>query len=191
MAWKTERWLEEVFPGKDQIFSAYRGFSGRELVIVASAVLDTALASLLARRLRNLPSEAEAFLGVAGDGRAPVASFGARIQLALLIGLLTERDAAILRHLKNLRNLLSHRVKADLCSEAALKPLRALLAEWRSLSEDLLGSKVRVGPGLDALADQLGKTPAAAEGLVLAILATYQALFHRLSDRVEALDLVR
>ena len=76
MAWKTERWLEEVFPGPDRIYTAYRHLGGRELAIVACAVLDTALASLLERRLLDIPAELESFLGVNGDGRAPAATFG-------------------------------------------------------------------------------------------------------------------
>jgi hypothetical protein len=83
MAWKIEHWLEEVFPGKSRIYEEYRLLPPRELAVVAAAVLDLALATLLSRRFMDYPAESEAFLGVNGDGRAPAGSFGARIQLAL------------------------------------------------------------------------------------------------------------
>jgi len=89
MAWKIERWLSEVFPGEAEIYSEYRSLSSRELAIVSAAVLDVALAELLSLRLANQENEVEEFLGVNGDGRAPAGSFGARIQLGLLVDLLT------------------------------------------------------------------------------------------------------
>ena len=81
MAWKIERWLAEVFPGEERIYSEYRTLPPRELAIVSAAVLDVALAELLALRLSGEDREIEAFLGLNGDGRAPVATFGGRIQL--------------------------------------------------------------------------------------------------------------
>src|SRR5687768_433997 len=110
MTWKTERWLDEVFPGESQIYSEYRTLSPRELAIVAAAVLDVALAELLVLRLSPYDKEAQEFLGLNGDGRAPTGTFGSRIQLGLLIGLLTPEDASILRVIKELRNLFAHRV---------------------------------------------------------------------------------
>ena len=67
MAWKTEKWLDELFPGEDQIYAEYRNLPTRELIIVATAVLDAALAELLARRFRDIPKESEDFLGANGD----------------------------------------------------------------------------------------------------------------------------
>lgn len=190
MAWKTERWLDELFPGPDRIYSAYRHLSGRELVIVACAVLDVALGELLQKRLIDNAPESETFLGVNGDGRAPVATFGSRIQLALLVGLITREDAAVLRHLKSLRNTLSHRVNVDLCSDHALRSLRALLAEWKALTSRLAERQSWPTPRFDEIEDCLGRLPEAAEGLVLAVFSTYHALFHRLSDRVVRVGMV-
>src|SRR5437868_8884315 len=118
MAWKTEKWLSEVFPGEHRIYSEYRELSHRELAIVAAAVLDVAIAELLSRRLLDLPKEYEDFLGLDEDGRPPAAAFGARIQLALLLGVITDRDAAILREIKHIRNRFSHRVRVDFTSPA-------------------------------------------------------------------------
>ena len=83
MAWKVERWLADVFPGEENLYAAYKDLPPRELAIVAAAVLDSALAEILALRLKSVDKEVESFLGLNGDGRAHVASFGARIQLAL------------------------------------------------------------------------------------------------------------
>lgn len=103
MTWKSEKWLKELFPGDDRIYAEYHHLPTRELVIVAAAVLDAALAELLSKRLRDFPKEIESFLGVNGDGQAPASTFGARIQLALLIGLVTPDDADILEPEKHLR----------------------------------------------------------------------------------------
>ena len=100
MAWKTERWLAEVFPGEEKIYSEYRLLAPRELTVVSAAVLDVALAELLVSRLSGESREIEAFLGLNGDGRAPVATFGARIQLGLLVNILVPSDAEILRTIK-------------------------------------------------------------------------------------------
>jgi hypothetical protein len=43
MTWKIEKWLEEVLPGAENIYSKYRELPTRELVIAAAAVLDNAL----------------------------------------------------------------------------------------------------------------------------------------------------
>ena len=67
-------------------------------------------------------------LGVNGDGRAPAGSFGARIQLGLLVGLLTPGDAAPLRAIKELRDLFAHHVRIDFLSTPALKATTRLHA---------------------------------------------------------------
>ena len=114
-----------------------------------------------------------------------------RIQLALLLGIVTESDAAILRQLKNLRNVLSHRVNVDMCSDQALRPLRGLLAEWKTLNLRIGGSEAAQAAGLREIEQHLGVVPDAGEGLVLAVFATCQALFHRLSERVTRVELIR
>ena len=82
MVWKIEKWFEEVYPGKENIFSKYQNLPHKELVIVCAAVADVALVELISLRLRNDNKEIEEFIGANGDGRAPVGSFGAKIQLA-------------------------------------------------------------------------------------------------------------
>jgi hypothetical protein len=74
MAWKVDRWLSDVFPGADKIYSEYRTLPPRELAIIAAGVLDVALTELISLRLADYPSEAEDFLGLNGDGRAPAGS---------------------------------------------------------------------------------------------------------------------
>ena len=193
MTWKIERWLEDVFPGESEIYAAYRNLPARELAIVSAAVLDSALATLLERRLRNLPGEVESFLGANGDGRAPAASFGARIQLALLLGILTEDEAAILRQIKNLRNVFAHTVKVDFCSEAARKPLRSLYDAWFRNCESLTTKGLmRLDLSeLRKIETHLGDIPEAGEGLLLSTFTVLHALLHRLSDRIDRVELIR
>ena len=135
MVWKVERWLADVFPGEENIYSEYRELQLRELAIVAAAVLDCALAEVLTLRLKESDKETESFLGLDGDGRAPVASFGARIQLALLVGILTDRDASVLRTIKGIRNEFAHRVNVGFLAPTVLSKTTKLLVLWTEMSE--------------------------------------------------------
>lgn len=110
MTWKVERWLADVFPGEENIYAEYRVLPPRELAIVAATVLDSTLAEVLTLRLFENDKEIESFLGLNGDGSAPAASFRARMQLGFLLNVLSERDAAILRTIKGIRNDFAHRV---------------------------------------------------------------------------------
>jgi hypothetical protein len=101
-------------------------------------VLDGALAHLLSCRLVDCPSEYEEFLGLNEDGRAPCGSFGARIQLALLLGIITPTDASLLRTVKNIRNKLAHRVKADYHSPEVLPLIVGLHDKFLTQSNVLI-----------------------------------------------------
>lgn len=65
-------------------------------------------------RFRDFLEEAKVLLGVNEDGRARTASFGARVQLALRAGALTQEDAEMLRAMTNRRNIFVDRVQASL-----------------------------------------------------------------------------
>lgn len=189
MAWKIERWLAEVFPGESKIYSEYRGLPPRELAIVCAAVLDVALAELLTLRLADREKDLEEFLGLNGDGRAPAGTFGARIQLALLVGLLTPNDAAALRAIKDLRNLFAHRARINFLTPAVVKTTTRLHAVWLEHAEALI--KAGGLPGstkhLTEIARHLPTLPEAGEGLLLAVFTVYQAYFHRMHGQVRRL----
>jgi len=187
MAWKIERWLAEVFPGETEIYAEYRSLPPRELAIVSASVLDVAIAELLALRLADREKEVEEFLGVNGDGRAPAGSFGARIQLALLVGLLTPDDAATLRTIKELRNLFAHRVRIDFLSPPVLKATTRLHTLWLKRSEALIQAGAMSGTTeqLMEIARHLPKVAEAGEGLLLSVFTVYQAYFHRMHGRVQ------
>ena len=186
MAWTTERWLAEVFPGEEEIYSAYRMLPPRELAIVSTAGLDAALAELLALRLNGESTEIEAFLGLNGDGRAPVATFGARIQLGVLLGILTPSDAAILRTIKDIRNHFAHRVIVGFLSPPVLRTTRRLLSHWKSRNVELVEVGQLTGKPEQFLVieEYLSRVPEAGEGLLLAVFSVYQAYFHRMHSRV-------
>lgn len=190
MAWKIERWFAEVFPGEAEIYAEYRSLPPRELAIVSAAVLDVAIAELLALRLADQAKEVEEFLGVNGDGRAPVGSFGARIQLGVLVGLLTPDDAAILRTIKELRNLFAHRVRIDFLSPSVLKTTTKLHALWVSRSAALIEAGAMSGTAehLAEIGRYLPRIAEAGEGLLLSVFTVYQAYFHRIHGRVQRLD---
>jgi len=187
MAWKIERWLTEVFPGKDNIYSEYRGLPPRELAIVCVAVLDAALAELLSLRLKDNGREAEKFLGANGDGRAPVSSFGARVQLGLLLGILTFEDAEILRTMKDIRNQFAHRVKVDFLSPSILKATMKLHSLWLARNEALTGAGLMpdTSTHLKELRRELPRFSEAGEGLLLAVFTVYQAYFHRMGTKIQ------
>jgi hypothetical protein len=192
MAWKAERWLQEVFPGEKNIYSEYRGLPRRELAVVAGAVLDTALAEILSKRLCGPASEIEGFLGLDGDGRSPCASFGARIQLGLVTGILTTDDAIILRTIKNIRNRLAHEVKADFNSKSVLPLILALHDQFLQQSNRLIEAGKLPGPkhSFDVIRPHLPTTPEAGAGLFLAVFCTYQAYFHRIIHQTEQVPLI-
>lgn len=187
MAWKTERWMKDVFPGSDRIYEEYRRLPRRELAVVAGAVLDAALAELLSKRLTGQDSEVHSFLGVNGDGRAPCGSFGARIQLALLTAVITESDSAILRAIKNIRNQFAHEVKADFNSPSVLPLITKLHDQFLQQSNKLIEAGHLSGTthSLSTIEPLLASTPEAGAGLLLAVFSTYQAYFHRLHERVQ------
>ena len=187
MAWKVEHWLADIFPGEENIYSEYRDLPSRELAIVTVAVLDAALAEILTLRLRKNDKEIESFLGLDGDGRAPVASFGARIQLALLLDILTTRDAEILRTIKTIRNEFAHRVNVGFLSPSVLKHTTRLHALWMEMSEHLFQSGVWSSPpkNLCIIVQRLPHDPEAGEGLLLAIFTVYQTYFHRIHSNVK------
>ncbi|MDO8331915.1 MAG: hypothetical protein Q7T36_15730 [Fluviicoccus sp.] len=186
MAWKIERWLSEVFPGESQIYAEYRELPSRELAIVTAAVLDVALAELITLRLADKEKEAQEFLGLNGDGRAPAGSFGARIQLGVLVGLLTPHDAAALRVIKEIRNLFAHRVRIDFLSPPVLKATTKLHGLWLEHTLALIDAGAISGSTkhITELGRQLPNNSEAGEGLLLSVLTVYQAYFHRMHSRV-------
>jgi hypothetical protein len=195
MAWKIEKWLDEVFPGEGNLFSEYRDLSERELVIVTAGVLDLALAELISKRLIDKPKEYESFLGLDESGNAPAGSMGARIQLALLLGIIRIEDARILRIIKNIRNKFAHRVNVDFLDPSIQSLANKLLSEWAERSKFIIQSypeaaRVASKKGLSELKEQLDKDTQAGEGLLLAVFSVYQAYFYRLSDRIERIQYV-
>lgn len=187
MAWKIERWLTDIFPGENNIYSEYRSLSPRELATVSVAVLDAALAELLVLRLRDESKEAESFLGLNGDGRAPVSSFGARIQLGLLLGLLTPNDAAILRTIKDIRNQFAHRVKINFLSPSIVKANIKLHSLWVARNDALIENGIISGTTsqLTELGRHIPHVAEAGEGLLLSVFTIYHAYLHRMHSRVE------
>lgn len=197
MAWKIERWLSEVFPGSDKLYSHYNSLTPRELAIVAAAVIDAALVELLFIRLSRNEKEAEEFLGVNGDGRAPCGSFGARIQLAIMTGIITERDAAVFRKIKALRNLFAHKVNVSFTSPEVIRLCCELCDIWLNYVDyiqDFMKKKNRPAiPDLDKLRilrQAIPLHPEAAMALVLTLLMFFQAYLHGHHTSIKRIELI-
>ena len=188
MAWKIEQWMRDVFPGADRIYEDYRGLPRRELAITAGAVLDLTLVEILSMTLTGPEQEIHSFLGINGDGRAPCGSFGARIQLALLLSIISERDAAILRVIKNIRNQLAHQVNADFDSLSVLSLLNKLHDNFQELAESLKvpGSLSSASRSAYLVKPFLATEAEAGAGLLLVIFCIYQAYLHRIYERLSA-----
>ena len=137
--------------------------------------------------------EYEAFLGLNEDGRAPCATFGARIQLALLLGIITKSDADILRTIKHIRNKFAHRVNIDFSSDIVKPLVLRLHGQFREKSQGLIEGGYLGGSldGLDEMRTHFDATPEAGAGLLLAIFTVYQAYFRRLHDLIERVAPVR
>ncbi len=133
---RIERWMESVFPGVGKGHEEYAKLSERELAIVGAAVLDVALAELLDKRLAGKAKEREEFLGINGDGRAPAGTFGARIQLAHLTGTIPQKLIEMLRAIKELRNVMAHRVRVDFSGELPRKALVRLFNALMAMSPE-------------------------------------------------------
>jgi hypothetical protein len=104
----------------------------RDLVITQCAILDIGLVHLLENRLVSLPKIAERFLGLA-DNEGPASTFSARIQLAALVGLVSERGVEYLTALKNIRNKFAHRVIIDFTTNSVVKELNRLQPFWKEV----------------------------------------------------------
>jgi hypothetical protein len=104
----------------------------RDLAITGGAIIDLGLVHLLENRLANLPKMTERFLGL-DEGEGPASTFSARIQLAALVGLITEDDALYLAAIKNIRNRFAHRVAIDFLSSAVTKEFEKLRPYWKKI----------------------------------------------------------
>ena len=127
-------WLFSVDPKHaDHIHSAIyelRDQSDRAAAIVAATVLDLVLTSALKEFLQSHPKVADPFLAITG----PVGDFGAKIDLALLVGLV---DGAVHRDLitvKDVRNYFAHKLNVSSFESDAIADLskNIKIAESRS-----------------------------------------------------------
>lgn len=89
--------------------------------------------------------------------------------------------------MKEIRNLFAHRVKVDFLSPAVLKATTKLHALWLKHAEALVGAGAVQGTTkhIEELGRQLPKEAQAGQGLLLAVLAVYQAYFHRMHAKVQ------
>ncbi|MGC9259913.1 MAG: hypothetical protein ACP5I8_07530 [Phycisphaerae bacterium] len=128
---KIDDWERNVLPiltDLSALAPKLQVLSLREQIIFAAAVPDAGLARLTGHRLNGPLDEINNFLGTAGkgDSRAPCGSFGSRIQLARLVGVINPEDAELLREVKDLRNHVAHAVEIELESKAIAEGLLAV-----------------------------------------------------------------
>jgi hypothetical protein len=188
MAWKIEQWMRQLYPGKKRLFSEYGKLKPREIVLVTASVIDAALAELLSRRLNYHSKEIESFLGLNADGRAPAGSFGARIQLALLVGLISDTDAKVFRHVQNIRNEFSHRVSVDIDSPHILQEI-VKLCELLIACCPKTKNGLKAAKALSSLLQQIKRKPRKAKELFETILVSYQMFFEKAYWKIERVGL--
>lgn len=107
---KRESWKNAKLPEPRELVALLCKMSAREQAILLSSFLDSLLGDLIFKKLDADEKEAANFLGYDGDGRAPGASFGSRIQLAYLLSLIDANELKALRAVKSVRNIFAHRV---------------------------------------------------------------------------------
>ena len=127
MARKIESWEKEIFKDSKNFTSNHSELKGRELVIVASSILDIGLAHLIEKRLHQNKNELEDFLGLDRDGRAPLGSFGAKIQMAFLLKLVTDEEMVAYRAMKAIRNRYAHEVNRTALSKEVNLDIQKLI----------------------------------------------------------------
>lgn len=184
MVRKIEKWLQDVYPGHDQIVKEYADLGQRELAIVAAGVLDVALADLIASRVVNCEKECEEFLGLNEDGRAPLGSIGARIQAAVLLGIISPADAEIIRCIKNIRNKFAHRVKVDFHSPNVRPLIEGLLSKFVTRVDQLVKAGMAEGISTSRIGEykkMMDRDPKAGAGLLLIVFAGMHSQRHRTS----------
>jgi hypothetical protein len=99
----------------------------RESVMVCCAMIDVTLADLIATGLRDDEKVLEDFLGTDADGRAPLGSFGARIQAAYLLELIDRLHFNVLSCLKRIRNLFAHRAIMSFKDERIVNEVKEIV----------------------------------------------------------------
>ena len=124
---KRESWIDAKLPDPHKLAQSVCKLSARELVIIVSSFLESLLGDLIAGRLRPDKKEAAGFLGFNGDGRAPAASFGSRIQLAYLLSLIDENELKALRAVKSVRNIFAHRVVCSFEDDDIIKATEGIV----------------------------------------------------------------
>jgi hypothetical protein len=123
---KIESWTHLVIDEAQDLALSLIGYSEREVVIITCSMIDSLLADLLTTGLRNHEKEIEMFLGLDGDGRAPLGSFGSRIQAAYLLKLIDDADLKIYRILKDIRNRFAHHVVVSFGDATIVAKIRVL-----------------------------------------------------------------
>jgi len=165
--------------------------NNRDLVVTKCAVLDIGLVHLLESRLANLPKIAERFLGLA-DNEGPAFSFGARIQLAALVGLISENDAGYLSALKNVRNKFAHRVAIDFTTGVVVKELNKLrpfweetipVNEWKAQPNGIVAIHNYIDEGID----KIGKTNQAGQQMFIYTVLMFEESFRFIDSHNERL----
>ncbi|MGC8624756.1 MAG: hypothetical protein ACP5VQ_05770, partial [Phycisphaerae bacterium] len=160
---KIDDWERNVLPiltDLSGLAPKLQVLSLREQIIFAAAVLDAGLVRLIGHRLNGPLDEINNFLGTAGkgDSRAPCGSFGSRIQLARLVGVITAEDAELLREVKDLRNHVAHAVEIELESKAIAEGLLAIYTLFKPVRVQNLVFMELAQRGNSPLMKQVEKT---------------------------------
>ncbi|HSY74212.1 MAG TPA: hypothetical protein VK810_01970 [Dongiaceae bacterium] len=127
MARKIETWGIADIPDPVAFAKICENLSPREILIISCSILDSLLADLISTTLIQDEKEVEAFIGLDGNGRAPLGSFGSRIQAAYLLGQIDDFNMKVLRTLKDVRNIYSHQVRVSLDDPRILGRVKGMI----------------------------------------------------------------
>jgi hypothetical protein len=168
-----------------------QNLTDRDLAITGGAIIELGLVHLLENRLAALPKTMEKFLGL-NETEGPASTFSARIQLAALVGLITEEDALYLTAVKNIRNRFAHRVDVNFASDFVVKEFDKLRPYWKkTMPVEEWKKKPQAGFVVKSYVDEginlIGKSTEAGRKMFTYTIITFEVHLCRINELNERL----
>jgi DNA-binding MltR family transcriptional regulator len=132
-------WLATDSKEFEAIEELEQGASERNLGVVAGAIVDSKLSHVLRRALGDDSPYSKKVRAELFNPDGPLGSFGSRISMAFLLGLLTEKGHTDLQTFKKIRNLFAHYAEHGTFASQRIRDLcRNLLLVDERVSEQLI-----------------------------------------------------
>jgi len=155
-----------------------------EMVIIACALIDHALLSLIDAKLLNCDKKVLASaLGIDGNLNAPMSNFSAKIKMCYLLGIITKKEYLVIDNLRKIRNEYAHNVEADLYSNVMKPFLNEIIDNFEN---GLLNST-----GKSELKEEMKKVPSLVKTFMNSIVCTYTQVFKKRISTIERISEIK